>query len=343
MINKPAPHAKRRHRRDGYVLVLVAMMLFGLFAMAALVIDLGFARLAQRQMQSATDSAALEGLRGQGTLDYQQRQDAAELLIAFTFDDDLNPLNGDDGVAGGGGRFGAGPIVDFSDGVGNPDLKASQLMTIDPNNSVYKPDFQRRSDAVAENQFDLAIQRGGVVDGEYDLLAEGPSVPFLFARGSMIDRRRIANGIFTGSVSRAVADRALRVGLPVTDTGRTPIYPGAVELGYSLVDWNGMRSDPRQMDSAKTIVGEQIDDLGPGVLQDGFCCIFENVLGENRVIGFGVISGGVALPSAVAVSNAVGRQGSVWNEIDPSVRDAVLARNDSISGGLLVARLAPGT
>ncbi|MEZ6090005.1 MAG: Tad domain-containing protein [Pirellulaceae bacterium] len=44
-------------------MVLLAMLLFGLFAMAALVIDLGFARLTQRQMQVAADSAALEGLR----------------------------------------------------------------------------------------------------------------------------------------------------------------------------------------------------------------------------------------------------------------------------------------
>ena len=41
------------------------MMFFGLMGLAALVIDMGFARLAQRQMQTAVDSAALEGLRWQ--------------------------------------------------------------------------------------------------------------------------------------------------------------------------------------------------------------------------------------------------------------------------------------
>ena len=54
---------RRGPKRDGYVLVLVVMLLFGIFAMAALVIDIGFARHAQRQMQTAVDSAALEGLR----------------------------------------------------------------------------------------------------------------------------------------------------------------------------------------------------------------------------------------------------------------------------------------
>ena len=58
----------KRHRRQtadraGYALVLFVMIFFGLMGLAALVIDMGFARLAQRQMQTAVDSAALEGLR----------------------------------------------------------------------------------------------------------------------------------------------------------------------------------------------------------------------------------------------------------------------------------------
>ena len=102
-------------QRNGYVMVLFAMLLFGLFAIAALVIDLGFARLAQRQMQSAADSAALEGLHGEGgaTLTYLQRQERAEQIIAWTFDDDLDSSNGDAGT------LGAGPIVDFSGGAGS--------------------------------------------------------------------------------------------------------------------------------------------------------------------------------------------------------------------------------
>ena len=54
---------RRRPDRAGYALVLFLMMFFGLMGLAALVIDIGFARLAQRQMQTAVDSAALEGLR----------------------------------------------------------------------------------------------------------------------------------------------------------------------------------------------------------------------------------------------------------------------------------------
>ena len=57
------PRRRRRADRAGYALVLFIMMFFGLMGLAALVIDMGFARLAQRQMQTAVDSAALEGLR----------------------------------------------------------------------------------------------------------------------------------------------------------------------------------------------------------------------------------------------------------------------------------------
>ncbi|MDB5341643.1 MAG: hypothetical protein JWP89_20 [Schlesneria sp.] len=48
-----------RSRRGGQSLVLFVMVLFGLLALAALVIDLGVARVSQRQMQSIADAAAL--------------------------------------------------------------------------------------------------------------------------------------------------------------------------------------------------------------------------------------------------------------------------------------------
>jgi len=53
---------KPSHRR-GATLILVVMLLFAILALAGLVIDLGLARAARRQMQSAVDAAALEGLR----------------------------------------------------------------------------------------------------------------------------------------------------------------------------------------------------------------------------------------------------------------------------------------
>ena len=109
--------------------------------LAALVIDIGFARLTQRQMQTAVDSAALEGLRGRGALGFSDRQIAAKKMAAWHFDDDLDPAADDGAFDTGSGQFGAGPIVNFTGGVGDTGLAASQTMSVDPNNPVYKPEF----------------------------------------------------------------------------------------------------------------------------------------------------------------------------------------------------------
>ena len=49
--------------RGGYALVLFVLASFVLFAFAAMVIDLGVARHTQAQMNSAVETAALDGLR----------------------------------------------------------------------------------------------------------------------------------------------------------------------------------------------------------------------------------------------------------------------------------------
>lgn len=56
--NKQSTNSKR-----GAVLVLFALIVVGLFAVMALMVDLGMATLTQRQMQTASDSTALEILR----------------------------------------------------------------------------------------------------------------------------------------------------------------------------------------------------------------------------------------------------------------------------------------
>ena len=324
-------------RRNGYVMVLLAMLLFGLMAMAALVIDMGFARLTQRQLQTAANTAALEGLRGEGdpALTYEQRQQAAERLIEWTFDDDLDVSNGDDGVAGSGGRFGAGPLVGFSGGAGDPSLAASQLITVDPSNPTYKPILQRGVETAEE--FRVNLQRGGTQDGSADVFSQGQAVSYLFARGSLMNRALIQNGITVRGESLAEGIPALSVGLPVTDTSGIEVYPGAIAIGFRLADWNGSRSDPRQLDTAKTVVGQEVIEGATATLADGYCCIYETISGTDRVVGFGMIAGGVALPRFVAIANATGRLGDVWESLDVAVRDSVWGLNESIDGGLLVA------
>ena len=48
-------------RRSGGILILVILLMFAIFAVAGLLIDIGMARLTQTRLQSVTDAAALDG------------------------------------------------------------------------------------------------------------------------------------------------------------------------------------------------------------------------------------------------------------------------------------------
>ena len=139
------------------------MLAFVFFAFAALVIDLGFVRLAQRQMQTATDTAALEGLRwrddgqGLGINPHQQ----ASAMAANVFDDDLNPADGDPL------NFGAGPVVGFQGGIPPTNLAASQQIVLS-NPPVYKPTRSDGTPGLELNEAGNAVE-GDMVAGTYGL------------------------------------------------------------------------------------------------------------------------------------------------------------------------------
>lgn len=136
------------------MLVQVALIVFGLCGMLALVVDVGLMRLTQVQMQNAADSAAVEGLRkrdlpiqnaaGQTVNDpYASdclRRAAANRMVRWTFDEDFN-------VAAGSGsmQLGAGPIVQLDGGVTS--LHALQSISV-PAVSMYRPDLQMNQENV---------------------------------------------------------------------------------------------------------------------------------------------------------------------------------------------------
>lgn len=113
--------------RSGTVLILFALLLIPLLGLLALGIDLGFAKLARRQLQTAADTASVEGLRWRDRLppgpDLEAlgedptdptlltRQDEirrrmARALVRNQFADDS-----------GGTGAGAGPVAEFTDGI----------------------------------------------------------------------------------------------------------------------------------------------------------------------------------------------------------------------------------
>ncbi len=90
---------RAKARRRGASLILFAMLVFVVLAMAGLVIDVGVAHLAQAQMQTAVDTAALEGCRWRNYDEYLTSSDSGRRrevseLVRLVFDDDLDPTRG---------------------------------------------------------------------------------------------------------------------------------------------------------------------------------------------------------------------------------------------------------
>ncbi len=140
------------------MLVQLALVVFVLFGVAALTIDLGFVRLSQSQMQTAADAAALEGLRqrdiavtDEATGDQVNDPFAADCIRRASAHRLVRAVFADDGT----NQFGAGPIIDLTDGVGT--LHALQTISAaDP--GVYDPDLQLNQ----RNRVD-----GDMVSGEF--------------------------------------------------------------------------------------------------------------------------------------------------------------------------------
>ncbi len=299
--------------RGGYTLVFFAMLMFALMGLAALVIDIGFARLTQRQMQTAVDSAALEGLRGQGLRPYATRQSDAGTIGTWHFDDNLAPTSDDGAFDSSSGQFGAGPSVDFSGGAGEPALVASQSISVDPSNSVHKPVFLNGT--LSLNGFEVAMLRGGTGVPDGDVYSVGPSLPYLFARGSMINRQLIQNGITVRATGIAEGRPATAVGIDLPDV------VGAQPFAFRSATWSLLPPDdgnPMTDDSIVLIVngvdlgstaaplrrlGETVALSSAPVAASGFIAIFDTVQGTNRVIGFGLAVISVESPTEIRISN----------------------------------------
>jgi len=121
------------------VLVQVALFIFAMSAMLSLIIDIGYAHLTQGQMQSAADSAAIEGIRQRDAVADPARREAARreavnTVVGWTFDDNFDPTDGDADF-----QFGAGPVLDLTEGATS--LHGLQTSSV-PDQHVYKPNLQ---------------------------------------------------------------------------------------------------------------------------------------------------------------------------------------------------------
>ncbi|HEV7998693.1 MAG TPA: Tad domain-containing protein [Planctomycetaceae bacterium] len=298
------------------MLVFFAFIVFVAMAFAGLVVDLGMARLTQMQMQTAADGAALEGLRFRDDLPAVWRPEgttpphlpqalfqsvgpqpnsrydptnpawqkwidgarrfAAIEIVAVTFDDDLNPANGDKQ------QFGAGPIASVTDTVGDPSLQAGGMITLPQTGPpVYKPtleanatnaangdlvagaygwnqsydpsatadesvDYMRRdftpnspAGSVSQTGFLARLRRSHEnFSGATGTASNAPTLPFLFGRGSMLARSSDSGGltIESGITVRATAIAAAGTVSLRPQAGTTPTTSIGHVLSAGAVD-----------------------------------------------------------------------------------------------------------
>lgn len=209
--------------RRGTVLVLFAVLLFGIFGLFAVVLDFGIVRLTQIQMQTSADVAALDGLGGRdadlsdpAAADLARRQLAA-LSAALVFDEDGDPTTGPSRF-----RLGAGPLLrtgvdaptDFAggliveegqwiptlqanvdDNLVSGDLVAGSFLQLDPGNPGRTDWHQEANDYT---RLDFAPDAAGgaflarlrrtpdrqALDNVPGVSSAGPTLPLLFGYAS---------------------------------------------------------------------------------------------------------------------------------------------------------------
>lgn len=130
---RPSEHHLRARR--GSALIPFAIFVVAILGLAALAIDLGQANLTRRQMQAATDAAALEGVRWRDTVPDLERRLLASQAVARLFDADGDLTTEDD-------LFGAGPQLSI---IGKTSLDAvGQLSVGDATTGSTRPLYRRR-------------------------------------------------------------------------------------------------------------------------------------------------------------------------------------------------------
>ncbi|TWT73327.1 TadE/TadG family type IV pilus assembly protein [Allorhodopirellula solitaria] len=275
--------------RGGYVMVLFAMMLFGLMAMAALVIDLGFARLAQRQMQTAADAAALEGLRYAST---DGRQRAAD-VVAWTLEGDFDPSSESSGPNRLASNPGDDKRGDMLDGLYAFDPPASSTAQDSRQfhreaNDYTRSDFPNPnpSDDSSMETHEAFLVRVRRTDEVFDdgVGTAGPALPFLFGHGSMLNRESVGDGIAV----RATSIAALQPVVCVGSSDETNDVPGKLDVAVPLSEWEVGSGETFREYAEHAIGGEATDNAAPEA-GTGYVAIYDEEI-NDRVIGFGAAS-----------------------------------------------------
>ncbi len=310
------------------MLILVAMLVFGIFGIAALSVDLGIARLTQAQMQATADAAALQGARGFG--------EAGQRTAAQTL------------VTGSGAT--AGPNLSVTGGYGDFNFSASLVLETP---SVYQPALELNSanephgDMVtgsfsggspleandysrtdftpdpAGSAFLVRLRRTAdrqLLDNIPGVSSAGSALPLLFGHGSLYMGTMRADGITVRST--AIADS-----LPAVSVNTVAGFPPVTSFVLSAAFFNTFRSDPPPasvtIDSNGLItplggglavgrfaapantIGQPIATIAtpPNPVLTGYAALYESIgpASLDRIVGFGYVTLGGSI-GTVAIS-----------------------------------------
>lgn len=258
--------ARFRTKRKGNTLLIFLFALIIMVPMALGVLEYGLATLTRRQMQSAVNSAALEGLRKRD--DGSDWRTAAKNRIELIFDEDSDPSTFDE-------RVGAGPTIEFGSnqriinstkiGVYKPDIQLNEVDnkihgdlvagnydfsdTQHQESALYvRTDFAERTVfGPTSNLHDSVLVRmrrtidslglGPSLDNESGVSSSGSSIPHLWRRGPLVTDETIASKVAPGIRVRATAIAhsrpALRAGVRNSSLGLI----GLVNLSMHIERW----------------------------------------------------------------------------------------------------------
>lgn len=181
LLRSQRPTRTSNDTQAGTALVLFAVLVFAIFGIAALTVDLGFASLGQAQMQATADTAALAGVRLRDYDVYRWRSNLYRRplvsdIVRQTTDDDLHPTNpvaasdpfhvdlpadGPDEL-----RFGMGPSIRLTDGIG--EANASALIVVPDSTSTDAADQWIDDPQLQSNTRNAAC--GDIVSGRFNSL-----------------------------------------------------------------------------------------------------------------------------------------------------------------------------
>ena len=264
--------SERRQRR-GQSLVFFAFMIFVFAGIMALTFDFGFVLLARRQMQTAVDAAALEGMR-----DTSDRRENARGLLRLNFDDDLdldsnattlgagiaNSLTQGDGyqvTTLGNGTFGtSGMLSNRSDYVYRPDgfeLNDANQIHGDMVVGHFDTASTDHSESSSYTRSDFTSDQNGSaflvrmrrthdsdgLDAVPDVSSTGGGVPLLIGRLAWLPATSPGDAFSfrrDGTTIRATAianDRPVVAVFVTTDTRFYPVLPYTLRFDGSTEEW----------------------------------------------------------------------------------------------------------